>query len=234
MSITTTARVVLLALVTSTPLSALAQTKPPPDLASATIEQLMKIVVTTASRGPEGIASAPARVQVVTAAQIERRGYRSVADLLKDLSDFKVDLASDQDYPTELTVQGTRGASRVVLLLDGIRISSPTNDPLPILANYPVHSARQIEIVYGPASALYGADAFSAVVNIISKRVEDAPGLSASASVGQFGLYNQTASYGAQLGPNVSLMLAGQTLYDRQPDLSKYRSEERRVGKDIE
>ena len=219
---TRTARVVLLTLLTSTPRSALAQTRPAPDLASATIEELMKIVVTTASRGPEGIGSAPARVQVVTAAQIERRGYRSVADMLKDLSDFKVDLASDQDYPTELTVQGTRGASRVVLLLDGIRISSPTNDPLPILANYPVHSAQQIEIVYGPASALYGADAFSAVVNIISKRVEDAPGLSASASVGQFGLYNQTASYGAQLGPNVSLMLAGQTLYDRQPDLSKY------------
>src|SRR5439155_1174989 len=128
-SMTRTARVVLLTLLTSTPRSALAQTRPAPDLASATIEELMKIVVTTASRGPEGI---------------------------------------------------------------------------------------------GSASALYGADAFSAVVNIISKKVADAPGLSASASVGQFGLYNQTASYGAQLGSNVSLMLAGQTLYDRQPDLSKY------------
>jgi outer membrane receptor for ferrienterochelin and colicin len=161
-------------------------------------------------------------VHVVTSAQIQRRGYRSVLDVLKDLSDFKVDLAGDPDYPAELTVDGTRGASRVVLLLDGIRISSPTNEPLPILANYPVHSARQIEIVYGPASALYGADAFSAVINIISKDVAEAPGLSASTSVGQFGLYNQTASYGARFGPNVTLMMAGQVFYDRQPDLSKY------------
>ena len=200
---------------------ALAQTPRPADLATATIEDLMKITVTTATRTPEGVANAPARVQVVTAAQIERRGYRSLLDVLKDLADFKVDLASDFDYPTELTVDGTRGASRVVVLLDGIRVSSPTNEPLPIMANYPVHNARQVEIVYGPASALYGADAFSAVINIISKDVTESPGLAVASSVGQFGLYNQTASYGIRLGANATLMLDGQFLYDRQPDLSR-------------
>jgi outer membrane cobalamin receptor len=46
-------------------------------------------------------------VQVVTAAQIERRGYRSVLDVLNDLADFKVDLAGNVDYPAQLTVQGT-------------------------------------------------------------------------------------------------------------------------------
>jgi outer membrane cobalamin receptor len=66
------------ALLTARPASqALAQVKRAPDLASVPIEELMKIVVTTASRGPEGIASAPARVQVVSAAQIERRGTES-------------------------------------------------------------------------------------------------------------------------------------------------------------
>ncbi len=49
-------------------------------LATATSEDLMNILVTTASRAPEGIAAAPTRVQGVTAAQIERRGYRSVLD----------------------------------------------------------------------------------------------------------------------------------------------------------
>jgi outer membrane cobalamin receptor len=194
----------------------------PPDLTAVTLEDLMNITITTASRTAEGANDAPARVQVVTAADVQRRGYRSLADLLKDLPDVKVDLAGDQDYPTELTVEGLRGASRVVVLLNGIRVSSPTNEPLPILANYPVHSARQVEILYGPASALYGADAFSAVINIISKDASEAPGLAASTSVGQFGLYNQTASYGAQLGPNVSFMVAGQAVYDRQPDLSQY------------
>ncbi|MEO7272393.1 MAG: TonB-dependent receptor, partial [Vicinamibacterales bacterium] len=202
--------------------SAQAQTQRPRDLAGASLEELMSLVITTASRLPEGLASAPARVQVVTAAQIERRGYRSVLDVLKDLADFKVDLGGDPDYPAQLTVQGTPGASRVLLLLDGILVSSPTNEPLPFTANYPVHNARQVEIVYGPASALYGADAFSAVINIISKDADEASGLVASSSVGQFGLTNQTASYGVRLGPKTTLMLSGQFLYDRQPDLSRF------------
>ena len=210
-------------LLAGAPVQARAQAaRPAANLADATLEDLMNVVITTASRTPEGLAGAPARVQVVTGAQIARRGYRSVAELLKDLPDFKLDLAGEPDFPVELTVQGTRGASRVVLLLDGIRVSSPTNEPLPILANYPVHNARQIEIVYGPASALYGADAFSAVINIISKDVADAPGLSLSTSIGQFGLQNYTASYGARLGSRATLRVAGQVLHDRQADLSRF------------
>jgi outer membrane cobalamin receptor len=212
--------VALLVVATATP--AWAQTTTPPDLGRIALEDLLNIRITTVSLTPESLADAPGRAQVVTSAQIARRGYRSLADLLKDLPDFKVDIAGDQDYPTELTVQGMHGASRVIVLLDGIRISSPTNEPLPILANYPVHSARQIEIVYGPASALYGADAFSAVINIISKDATEAAGLSVATSVGQFGLYNQTVSYGARLGANASLVLSGQFLYDHQPDLSQY------------
>ncbi|HEX9365517.1 MAG TPA: TonB-dependent receptor [Vicinamibacterales bacterium] len=200
----------------------LAQSVPVRDLGRATLEDLMNITVTTATRTSEGAAGAPARVQVVTSDQILRRGYRSLADLLKDLPDFKVDLAGDPDFPTQITVTGSRGADRIVLLLDGVRVSSPTNEPLPILANYPVHAARQIEIVFGPASALYGADAFSAVINIISRDVADAPGLSVSTSVGQFGLYNMTGVYTARLGTSATLLLAGQGQYDRQPDLSRY------------
>jgi outer membrane cobalamin receptor len=199
-----------------------APAKRPPSLVAVTIEDLMQILVTTASRTSEGLGSAPARVQVVTAAQIERRGYRSVLDVLKDLADFKIDLHADPDYPAQIGVQGTAGTSRMILLIDGIRVSSPTNEPMPIAANYPVHNARQVEIVYGPASALYGADAFSAVINIISKDVADAPGLSLSSSIGQFGLFNNTVSYGLRLGADASLMVSGQFLYDKQPDLSRF------------
>jgi outer membrane cobalamin receptor len=194
----------------------------PPDLLNASLEDLLNITITTASRTAEGLTEAPARVQVVTAAQIERRAYRSLLDVLKDLPDFKVDLRGNWDFPAEITVQGVRGASRVVLLLDGIRVSAPTNEPLPLLANYPVHTAKQIEIVYGPASAVYGADAFSAVVNIITKDPVETAGVTVGTSVGAFGLYDQTASYGGNFGKRGALMLAAQYQYDGQPDLSRY------------
>jgi outer membrane cobalamin receptor len=201
---------------------AMAQAKPhEPDLIKATIEELMNLTVTTASRTSEAQHDAPARMDVITAAEIERRGYRSLLDVLKDLPDFKVDLRGNWDFPAELTVQGVRGASRVVVLVDGIRVSSPTNEPLPIVANYPVHTARQVEIVYGPVSAVYGADAFSAVINIITKEASEAEGLAVGSSVGMFGLYNQTLSYGARIGGG-SLVVGGQYQHDGQPDLSRY------------
>jgi outer membrane receptor protein involved in Fe transport len=111
------------------------------------------------------------------------------------------------------------------VLLDGIRISSPTGEPLPILANYPVHTARQIEVVYGPGSALYGADAFSAVINIISKDVSESDGLAVTQSVGQFGLSNTAASYGVRVG-RARLLVGAQVVSDRQPNLPRYYPED--------
>jgi outer membrane receptor for ferrienterochelin and colicin len=192
------------------------------DLADVTLEQLMGLEVVTASRRSERVADAPSRVHVITQGQIRRRGYRSLIDVLKDLSDFKVDVGGDSDYPIDLTVQGSRGANLVIVLLNGVRISSPTNEPLPILANYPVHSARQIEILYGPASALYGADAFSGVINIITRNGYDNPGLEVETSIGQYGLYNYSGSYAGRVGQSGSLLIAGQLLRDQQPDLSRF------------
>lgn len=192
------------------------------ELQTATIEDLMKITVTTASRNAEGIADAPAQVEVITQRQIRARGYRSLADLLRDQLGIKQEVASDQDYPSDFTVQGSRGTDHIVLLLDGIRVGSPTNEPLPIMANYPIHNARQVEIVFGPASALYGADAFSAVVNVITRDASEVEGLTATVATGQFGLSNNTATYGRHLGDNGSLVVSGQWFYDRQADLTRF------------
>jgi outer membrane receptor protein involved in Fe transport len=205
---------------------AAAQTKPPSDLAAASLEDLLNVVVTTATRTPEAARDAPARVQVVTADQIRRRGYRSLLELLADIPSIKVDLRADPDFPSELTIDGTRGAARVIVLLDGVRISSPTSEPLPILANYPVHAAHQVEVVFGPASAVYGADAFSSVVNIVSRDVVDGPRAAVASSIGQFGLSNTTGSFAADLGGRATLLVDGQVFYDRGPDLSRYYAKE--------
>src|SRR6185369_15768835 len=213
-------RLVMIGVIASGASPLFAQTGPR-DLGQATLEELLNITITTASRTTEELTDAPARVQVVTAAQIQRRGYRSLSDVLKDLPDFKVDLAGNWDFPAEVTVEGVRGAARVILLLDGIRVSPPTNEPLPIVANYPVHTARQIEVMYGPASALYGADAFSAVINIITK-VPSTDTAAVSTSVGAFGLIDQTASVMTPLAGGGSLIVAAQFQHDGQPDLSRY------------
>ncbi|HYE86634.1 MAG TPA: TonB-dependent receptor [Vicinamibacterales bacterium] len=195
------------------------------ELQQATLEDLMNITVTTASRRAEGASEAPAHVEVITARQIRARGYQSLGDLLRDQLGIKVELGADQDYPSDITVLGTRNTSRVVLLMDGVRISSPTGEPLPVMANYPIHNARQVEIVFGPASALYGADAFAAVINIVNRDVSESAGLTASATVGQFGLSNNSATYGRRIGESASVLVSGQWFRDAQADLSTFYPE---------
>jgi iron complex outermembrane recepter protein len=202
-------------LLAGTPVQARAQaTRPPTDLADATLEELMNIVITIASRSPEGLAGAPARVQAVTGAQIARRGYRSVVELLKDLPDFKLDLAGAPDFPVELTIQGTRSRGAVTRWYPRLKRRRRTVHDFDLL-----WTGQLARIISGSLVGEDGADAFSAVINIISKDVADAPGLSLSTAVGQFGLQNYTASYGARLGSGATLRVAGQVLHDRQADL---------------
>lgn len=97
------------------------------------IRLLLNTPVVSATRTAQQADRAPATVLVVTQDQIRRRRYRSLVDVLRDLPDFKVDLASDYDSYHALTVRGIRGQQKLVILLDGIRITGPTNEPVPLL-----------------------------------------------------------------------------------------------------
>lgn len=146
-------------------------TKVKEDLYGLTLEELMNITIVTASKTQQQAGLAPATVMVVTEEQIRMRGYRSLLDVIQDMPDFKVDNNTSGKSRNRFTVRGVEGEQqKFVIMLDGMRISAPTNENIPIMENYPVNLAKQIEIIYGPASALYGADAICGIINIISKR----------------------------------------------------------------
>src|SRR5688572_27783836 len=138
-------------------------------LEKLSLKELLSVKVTTASRAAQELGLTPATVLLVTKEQIKIRGYQSLLDVLLDLPDVKVDDKMYSGMRNSLTVRGTQGTEKLVILLDGITISTPSGEALPVMENYPVHMADQIEIVFGPASALYGANAVSGVINIISK-----------------------------------------------------------------
>lgn len=184
------------------------------------IEDLLDVSVVTTSRvSDQKSGKAAATVVIVTAEQIAARGYQSLLDVLYDLPEVKIDYGVDPRWMNEISVRGIRGMDRFVILLDGVRISSPTNDVIPVMENYPVHLARQIEVVYGPASALYGADAFTGVINIITKKEEDAPRPQVSLMGGMYQSLTANLYAVRRLGPQSSLTVGGQYFYDRQPEL---------------
>ncbi|HEY4875863.1 MAG TPA: TonB-dependent receptor plug domain-containing protein, partial [Puia sp.] len=187
------------------------------------LKDLLNVKITTASKTSQESDKAAATVIVITAEQIKIRGYQSLLDVLQDLPDMKVD---DKLYTLALnnfTMRGIPGQDKFILLLDGVRISSPTNEAMPIFENYPVNLAQQIEVVYGPGSALYGADAVSGVINIITKKDLSRKNIliDASSAVGTYGQTNNTIFMAKKLSDNSNLVISGQYFYDQQPDYTK-------------
>ncbi|MFC2151707.1 TonB-dependent receptor plug domain-containing protein [Bacteroidota bacterium] len=204
------------------------------ELFEMSLNEIMNISVITTSRTQnKELAKASATVIVITSKQIDERCYQSLLDVLYDLPDIKIDYGVDPRWMNDVTIRGIRGMDKFIILLDGVRISSPTNEVIAIMENYPVHFAQQIEVVYGPASALYGADAFSGVINIISKKPQEDAVSETTISGGMYNTLTANAYTHKKFNNSVSLTLAAQYFYDQQPDLSKYYKEEY-VGMDQE
>ncbi len=189
------------------------------DLFALSLEELMNIDVVTASKSKQSASKAPATILVVTEEQIDSRGYTSLMDVFMDLPDVK---ANNFLGSGNIAIRGIEGAYNFQILIDGMRVSSPSNENIPIMENYPVNLAKQIEIVYGPASALYGADAVSGVINIITRKPENEKmTVDALTSYGNYGKTNNTIFMGKKFDENTSLIVSAQYFYDKTPPLDK-------------
>jgi iron complex outermembrane receptor protein len=173
-----------------------------PDLTDATLEQLGNIKVYTASKHMQVTKDAPASVTVISAEEIQKHGYRTLADALKATRGFFV--TYDRNYSSV----GVRGFARpgdfntrILLLVDGHRLNDNVYDEAMVGTEFPIDIDRIecIEIIRGPASSLYGSNALFAVINIITRHGSDLKGLELSANAGSFNTYEGRVSYGSRL-----------------------------------
>ncbi|HEU5364311.1 MAG TPA: TonB-dependent receptor [Hanamia sp.] len=208
-------KVFVLLLVLSTPLFLLAQkdSTSMDTLLQLSLEQLMNIKVVTASGYLQTTAEAPSTITVITAKQIAERGYEQLEDALRDVPG--IDLIHINGYaPTLIYFRGMYGAEnlRALLMIDGIVENNilGTND----MAGpaYSLHNVDRIEIIWGPASALYGANAFGGVINIITKKGGDINGFEAEQGYGNFNTSFEKLSFGLRK-ENLEFAVAG-TLYN--------------------
>ncbi|MEO6547957.1 MAG: TonB-dependent receptor [Ferruginibacter sp.] len=192
-------------------------------LEEMSLKDLLSVKVTTASKTSEALEKTPATVLVITEEQIKVRAYQSLLDVIYDLPDMKVDDKIYSGIRNTVTLRGTQGQEKFIILLDGNRISSPSGEAMPIMENYPVNLAEQIEIVYGPASALYGADAVSGIINIITKKSVNAKGYSIDASsvAGNYGYINQSLFISKKLNKDINFIISGQYNYSQEPNAGK-------------
>ncbi len=196
--------------------SALAQ-QSPKDLGEASLEELGNIQVYSASKHMQNASDAPSSVTVITADEIQKYGYRNLADILRSVPGFYV--TYDRDY----TFVGVRGFgrlgdwnSRVLVLIDGHRINNNVLGQAMMGNEFlvDVDMIERVEFVLGPSSSLYGANAFFAVINVITRTAEQVKDWELSFQTGSFGTYEGRATYGHQFH-GLGVLLSG-TFYDSQ------------------
>ena len=181
-------------------------------LLDLSLEDLMNIKVTTASGYQQTTSEAPSTITVITAQQIAERGYEQLEDALRDIPG--IDMIHINGYaPTLIYFRGMYGAEnlRALLMIDGVVENNILGSNDFAGPAYSLHNAERIEIIWGPVSALYGANAFGGVINIISKKGGDINGLHAEYGAGSFNTSFEKLSVGTRKS-NVEFAVAG-TLY---------------------
>lgn len=159
-------------------------------VADLPLEQLMQMQVTTASRYAQTALEAPAAVSVVTADDIRLFGYRTLAEVLGSLRGLYI------SYDRAYHYLGMRGFAtpgdyntRVLLLVNGVRFNDNLYDQAGIGTDFPLDLdlVDRVEFVPGPGSAVYGANAFFGVVNVITRNGRQLAGPQVSAEAGSHG-----------------------------------------------
>jgi iron complex outermembrane receptor protein len=190
----------------------------PTDLTALSLESLMEIEVPkvySASKLEQKSTEAPASVSVVTADQIKRYGYRTLADLLESEQGFNV--SDDRNY----SFLGTRGVSlgdfndRLLVLVDGHRVNNNFNDGAFVDEAFilDLDLVDRVEVIRGPGAVLYGNNAFFGVINVITRTGAQLNGFEVSGGYGSFDTYKTRVSYGNLFTNGVELLLSG-TYYD--------------------
>jgi outer membrane receptor for ferrienterochelin and colicins len=166
-------------------------------LSELSLEDLMNIQVETASGYKQTATEAPSTILVITAQQIEERGYEQLEDALRDVPG--IDMVHLNGYaPTIFYFRGLYGVEnlRALMMIDGIAENniSGTND----MAGpaYSLHNIERIEVIWGPASAIYGNNAFGGVINMITKKGSDVNGLHIERGTGTLNTSFEKAVYG--------------------------------------
>ena len=142
---------------------------------------------------------APAVTSIITAQDIEAMGARTLEEALQSVPGFTV---SDNWYGTPAyTIRGISSGfnPEILVMVNGFRINNIySGSKHEHWSSYPVSTIQRIEIIRGPGSAIYGADAFAGVVNIITKTARDIEGTEIGIRLGTFETHDVWALHSTQ------------------------------------
>ncbi|WP_343732977.1 TonB-dependent receptor [Duganella sp.] len=163
-----------------------------------------RYAISLATGSAQPLRRAPAVASVVTAEDIAAMGATDLDHVLESVAGIHVTRGAPM-YAPNYVIRGIGAGGptnpQVLVLLNGLRLNTDYNgDKGNMWISMPVTNVARIEVIRGPGSALYGADAFAGVINIITKTAEQMPGLRVGARVGTFQSREAWLEYGHKQG----------------------------------
>lgn len=171
-----------------------------PSLADLSLEELANLRVTTATLRSERLSEAPASIFVITAEDIRRSGARSITEALRLAPNLEVAQVSATSYA--ISARGFQNVitNKLLVLLDGRTLyTTVLSGVLWDAQDVMLEDVERIEVISGPGAALFGANAFTGVINIITKRAAQTQGALVSAGASHIER-TYAARYGGKAG----------------------------------
>jgi iron complex outermembrane receptor protein len=195
---------------------------PPPtveDLRNLSIDQLSNLQVTSVAKQPEALSDAPAAIYVITHDAIIRSGAKTIPEMLRLAPNLEVEQTSASNWI--ITARGFNGntaaqafSDKLLVLIDGRSVYTPLYSGVYWdMIDVPPDDIDRIEVISGPGATLWGANAVNGVINIITKKAGDTPGVLADVSGGSLES-TATLQLGGQVGDNLSWRAYGRAISD--------------------
>ncbi len=154
-------------------------------------ETLEPITIVSATKTIQSIQNTTSNVTVITAEEIEEKGYQTVAQAINTVAGISVTNSGGLGQQTSFFVRGA-DSGKVLVLLDGMRLNDPsTTNGTALLDSLTTSNIAQIEIIKGGTSSIWGSNASAGVINIITKEAKD--GIHGSLAL-SYGSYNTRGS----------------------------------------
>jgi outer membrane receptor for ferrienterochelin and colicin len=146
------------------------------DIVSLDLEALLNVKVTTASKFSESLSDAPGVMHVITRDELQRYNALTLSEILNRVPGLALTTASftDRSMVASRGDQTTINSGHILYLING----RPTREVLEggiasdLLESFPVNILERVEVILGPGSVLYGSNAYSAVVNLITRKAD--------------------------------------------------------------
>src|SRR5687767_6727606 len=149
----------------------------PRDLKTMSIEQLMAIDVTLATREPESVRRTAAAITVITGDDIRRAGVTTIADALALADGVHVARFNNGTWAVSARGFNATSANKLLVMIDGrIEYSPLFSGAFWNMLDYTLEDIDRIEVIRGPGATLWGANAVNGVVNIITRHSRDTQG----------------------------------------------------------